>query len=88
MVLTPKAVRISNRSCRLEQVSNVFHYRKILAFLQLRVTVEPTCKRPNIFTKILKCLKLYMEVCLGRGFVYCGKVIEIVHKVILQMGSK
>lgn len=36
----------------------------------------------------LICLKFYMEVCLGRGFAYCRKVIEVAHKGILQMGSK
>lgn len=50
--------------------------------------MEPTCKRPKNFTKNVKCLKLYIEVCLGRGFVYYGKVTEVVHKGILQMGSK
>lgn len=50
--------------------------------------VEPTGKCLKNSTKNFKCLKLYIEMCLDRGFVYCGKVIEKVHKGILQMGSK
>lgn len=66
----------------LQQISNLLHYRKILALLGWWEMAEPTFKCPK------DSLKTLLQACLGGGVVYHGKGGEVAHKGILQMGSK